>query len=309
MTDNVRGILLAFFGIVLLSPDSLLIRLIGLDLWTLGFLRAAFVAAALLLLNVMVNRRAAFAHYRCFDRYAWGAMATMVISTLGFVAAVQTTSVAHTLIMLGTVPIITAILAWVFLGERISGRTAAIIGLVVVCLVMVVYDDTNSTLAGDVYALVTAVAFSVTFIMARRTRLPNLLAPFSVSGALMALVCLPMAALHDVSLGQVGLSGLLGALVAGAYFLLMLAPRFISPAEVAVFAPLETLIGTCLAWWVLNEYPGDWSVAGGVGVMAALLAHSVLQVRGQRSRPGGGVAPVVAVTTKTTNTNDARGAG
>lgn len=284
MSNNARGILLAFFGIVLLSPDSLLIRLIGLDLWTLVCLRAAFIAAALLCLNVIVNRGAALAHYRCFDRYAWAAMTTMVISTLFFVAAVQTTSVAHTLIMLGTVPIITAILALVFLGERISGRTGVIIVVVVLCLVMVVYDDTSSHLEGDGYALAAALAFSVTFIMARKTHMPNLLAPFSVGGLLTALICLPMATLDGVTADQLGLSLVLGVLVAGAYFLLMLAPRFISPAEVAVFAPLETLIGTGLAWLILHEYPGDWSIVGGVGVMAALLIHSILQVRGQRPR-------------------------
>ena len=290
VSNNTRGILLAFSGIVLLSPDSLLIRLIALDLWTLVCLRAAFIAVALLLLNVIVNRGGALAQYRYFDRYAWAAMAMMVISTLSFVAAVQTTSVAHTLIMLGTVPIITAVLAWVFLGERICARTGVIIATVVLCLVMVVYDDTSSRLEGDVYALAAALAFSITFIMARKTRMANLLAPFSVSGLLTALICLPVATFNGVTMNQLGLSLVLGMLVAGAYFLLMLAPRFISPAEVAVFAPLETLIGTGLAWWILNEYPGDWSIVGGAGVMAALLVHSISHVGGQRPRrvAGGG---------------------
>ena len=44
---------MAFTGILLLSPDSLLIRLINIDLWTLMFLRGLFMGLSLFLLNIL----------------------------------------------------------------------------------------------------------------------------------------------------------------------------------------------------------------------------------------------------------------
>ena len=40
LTNHQKGILLAFIGVMLLTPDSLLIRLITVDTWSLLFYRS-----------------------------------------------------------------------------------------------------------------------------------------------------------------------------------------------------------------------------------------------------------------------------
>ena len=51
LTNNQKGILLAFAGVMLLTPDSLLIRLITLDTWSLLFYRSLVPGLFLFILS------------------------------------------------------------------------------------------------------------------------------------------------------------------------------------------------------------------------------------------------------------------
>ncbi|MCK4709034.1 MAG: EamA family transporter, partial [Gammaproteobacteria bacterium] len=159
-SNNGKGILLAGIGILVLSPDSLLIRLINIDLWTLMFLRGLFMGICLFLLNFVVNSGNAIKQFQQLDRYAWGITVLMMVSSFFFVASIQNTSVAHTLIIVGAAPVVAAILGLIFLREKVSSNTWITIFVVVVGLVFVVYDDQQSNLIGDVYALIACLLWS-----------------------------------------------------------------------------------------------------------------------------------------------------
>ena len=60
--------MLVALGVLVLSPDSLLIRLINIDLWTLTFLRGTFMALSLFLLNLVVHNSNALQQFTCFDK-------------------------------------------------------------------------------------------------------------------------------------------------------------------------------------------------------------------------------------------------
>lgn len=278
LTSGAKGILLAATGIVVLSPDSLLIRLIDIDLWSLMFLRGLFMGITLFLLNFVVNKRNALKQFMLLDRYAWGIIIFMTISSFFFVSAIQTTSVAHTLIIVGAAPVVAAILGLIFIHEKVSGHTWITIIVVVIGLVFVVYDSQKSKLLGDVYALIACLLWSANFILARLTRMKNMVSAMSVSGLLMALCSYPLANLHSITIEQALLSLLLGLLVGVAFSLITLAPRYIPAAEVAVFMPLESVFGSLLVWWFLGEYPGLISLSAGLVIIGAIMLNSYFQI-------------------------------
>ncbi len=284
ISDNARGLMLAGFGVFVLSPDSLLIRLIDIDLWSLMFLRGLFMGLCMLVLNHFINGDQSWRQFRNLDRYAWGIIILMTLSSFFFVAAVQTTSVAHTLIIVGSVPVGAAILGILFLHERVSRSTWLTILTVVIGLAFVVYDGQQSTLEGDFYALVACLMWSVNFVLARKTRMPNMIAAMCVSGFLMALASLPLVHLQSLSAGQLGLSLLLGLVVGVAFSMITLAPRYIPSAEVAVFMPLESVFGSLLVWWFLGEYPGWISLTAGSVIIIAIMLNSYFQISNASNR-------------------------
>ena len=278
LSNNGKGILLASIGILVLSPDSLLIRLIDTDLWTLMFLRGLFMGICLLLLNFVVNSGSAIKQFQQLDRYAWGIISLMIVSSFFFVASIQHTSVAHALIIVGAAPVVAAILGLIFLHEKVSSGSWLTIFIVVTGLVFVVYDDQQSSLLGDAYALVACLLWSTNFILARLTRMKNLVSAMSISGFGMALLSYPLSALQNITIEQALLSLILGLLVGVAFSLITLAPRFIPAAEVAVFMPLESVFGSLLVWWFLSEYPGLISLSAGLVIIGAIMLNSYFQI-------------------------------
>ena len=283
LSANSKGIFLAATGVLVLSPDSLLIRVIDIDLWTLTFLRGIFMALSMFALNLMVYHGDALKQFRLIDKYAWWIVVLMSISTCFFVASIQTTSVAHTLIIVGAVPVVAAILAWLLLGQTVSNHSRWTIIVVLISLFFVVYDDTNSSLLGDIYALVTCILLAIIFILANKTRVSNMLAPMCLSGLLIALISLPNIEIQSLSTEQTLLCMLLGLLVGLAFSMINLAPRFIPAAEVALFMPMETVVGSLLVWWFLGEYPGLVSIIAGLVIVAALMLNSYLQLKPLRA--------------------------
>lgn len=283
-SDDTTGMILAAAGVVALSPDSLLIRMIDLDLWTLACLRGIFMVAFLSVIIAWTSRGEGLAAQFRFDPPAWGMAATMTIGIISFVAAIQTTSVAHTLIIVGTIPIITAVLGLLLLGEAIAPSTR-ITGIVVfACLFIVVQDDTASSLEGDFYAVIASVAMALNFVLARKTRVRNRLATVFLGSLSIALFCLPFADLTVPDSSQWQLSALLGLFVSLSYALMMLAPRYIPAAEVAIFLPLETVLGITWVWLFLHEQPSLASIIGGSGIVIAIMINSTIKLRTTRQR-------------------------
>ncbi|MDJ0832813.1 MAG: DMT family transporter [Gammaproteobacteria bacterium] len=283
LSDNARGILLVAVGVLLLSPDSLLIRLIDIDLWTLTFLRGTFMALTLFGLNLILYNSKALHQFTGFDKYAWGIVLLMAGGTLLFVSSIQTTSVAHTLIIIGAVPVVSAVLGWLVLRQAVSGHMRWAIIIVVISLGFVVYDDSQSSLLGDFYAMVTCMFLAINFIFAHKTRVTNMLAPMSVSGVLVAFCSLPLADLPAIGSYQVMLGIVQGALVGVALTMINMAPKYIPNAEVALFMPTEAVLGSLLVWWFLGEYPGLVSIIAGLVIVVVLMLNSYLQLRPQKA--------------------------
>ena len=60
LSDHARGALLATLGIVLVSPDGLIVRLVGADTWAIVFWRGLLPAVALLAFCLLRYQRSFF---------------------------------------------------------------------------------------------------------------------------------------------------------------------------------------------------------------------------------------------------------
>lgn len=213
------------------------------------------------------------------DKFAWAIIVLMAISSFFFVSAIQATSVAHALIIVGSAPVIAAVLGLIVLHEKVARHTWITIAVVVIGLVFVVYDDQQSSVLGDFYALMACLLWSIIFILARKTSMPNMLAAMSVSGLLSALMAFPLSTLSALTMQQILLGFVLGLMVGVAFSMIMLAPRFIPAAEVAVFMPLESVFGTLLVWLFIGEFPGLVSLMAGLVIIVAIMLNSYFQIK------------------------------
>jgi drug/metabolite transporter (DMT)-like permease len=65
-----------------------------------------------------------------------------------------------------------------------------------------------------------------------------------------------------------------GVILSISFTLIVIAPRYIPAAEVGMIMPLETVLGTLIAWVVINEVPSTNALIGGSIVIVTLFLHS-----------------------------------
>jgi len=105
MSEYLKGLIITVIGVLVITPDSLLIRLIEADSWTVIFWRNSLSGLAILL-GLLVYYRRGF--LKKILGIGWAGLAMGIIWALGtfcFVFSIQNTLVANTLFIVSTSPI------------------------------------------------------------------------------------------------------------------------------------------------------------------------------------------------------------
>jgi drug/metabolite transporter (DMT)-like permease len=292
--DHIKGLAITTLSVLALTPDSLLVRLIGIDAWTMVFWRGVLVFLALGGFVVLYYRGEAPARFRAIGRAGLAVAAIFALGSLLFVVALHNTSVANTLVIIAAAPLIAALISWLALGEPVAPRTwAAILAAMSGIAILVSDGPRGGTLAGDMAALGTATCVAISLSLMRHARAFNMVPAMAVSGGIGALTILPFASPLAVPPGDVWLLLILGlAVLPVSYGLMALGPRYLPAPEVGLIMLLETVLGPLWVWLVIGEAPTPRAFLGGAIVIGALIAHSLAALR--RRRRGPAVSPGAA---------------
>jgi drug/metabolite transporter (DMT)-like permease len=278
LPDHAKGLIIVVLGVLVLTPDTLLIRLIALDPWTVLVWRGLLQALGLTVLIACFYGRGTVACFRAVGLRGYSAALLFAVSTVLFIVALAHTSVANTLIIVASAPFFAALASRVFLGERIAGRTWAAILAALGGIFLLAFESLGrGSIWGDLAALGVAVAMGGNFTVVRHARAVNMIPAMALSGLIVGLAAL--LATEPVVLDQTQLAWMLvmGLFVVPVSFaLITLGPRYLPAPEVSLLLLLETVLGPFWVWLALGEAPGPWALAGGAVVVATLAVHSAL---------------------------------
>jgi drug/metabolite transporter (DMT)-like permease len=211
-----------------------------------------------------------------------------------WIASLEYTSVAASVVLVSTTPVFVAVAAYLLLGERTSvlsfaGIVLAIAGTAVIAAG--VTGTVSAALFGNVLALIGAVAMAVYVLIGRSLRTGGVGAlPYSIVGySAAAIALLPVALLAGVQLWGYSASTwfwllviTLGPQLLG-HTVLNWALEFVPAAIVSGAVLAEPVIAALLAWLVLSEKPGLATLLGGLVVLTGLY----FLLRGNVSGPPG----------------------
>ncbi|MEM0976441.1 MAG: DMT family transporter [Pseudomonadota bacterium] len=284
MSDQLKGILITLLGVLFVVPDSLFVRLIDAPTLTIAFWRTFTQGIVLLCVMALILGRR---YPQKIKEVGWVSIpfgVTVTTSGLLFVTAVQYTTVANVVIIIATTPIFAAFFSWLWLGERVSKRMIwtmlfAIIGVVIIGFGSI-EPDSNSTLLGDSLALLTAALFAVSITCARSVSPISITPVVPVAFLIMSGVLFFFVDPWNVDPGDwiwVFLHG--GIFVAASSALLSYGPKFITSAEVALLILLESIFAPILAWFIIREVPGAWTLWGGSLVLLTLIISNAIALR------------------------------
>jgi len=137
VSDYAKGLWLTLTGVLILSPDVLLIRLAGLPEWTLMFWRGAGMGGMIALWLLVTQGRAAMAAFRGVGLAGLAIGLSYTVGNVSFLYSVGHTLAANTLFILATMPVFSALIARFVLGQPVPGRTWATIAAVLVGIALI----------------------------------------------------------------------------------------------------------------------------------------------------------------------------
>lgn len=287
MSPRSRGILLVGGAATCWASESLMVRLIeAAGDWQILFWSGAVMTCAMAAWLYYDHRGRLFRALLDTGRPGLIAAVSVAAAYSGFIFALNRTTVANTVVLLGTAPLFAALLARVVLGERVRRRTWAAMGLALAGVALMVSDSlTLGRLSGDLFALGTGALYGVGIVALRAAPVRNgakvdMMPANAAAGILIAIIAATRDAPFAVSERDLVLLLAIGLIPAAlGSWLFTRGVRHLQAAEAGLLCLLEAVIAPLLVWAVLSETPTAQALAGAAIVLAALVYETLPERR------------------------------
>ena len=275
MNIHLKGLLIAFFGILILTPDAVLVRLADSNSWTVLFWRGIFFATGIIVILLITYRSKAVNELINIGKEGVLIGLLTALGGTSFILAIHYTSIAKTLVIISISPIMVAIVSWMMLKEKPALYTWISMIIVFFGIYVVMSGDTSGVnLLGNFFALLSVVIGGFSFTLLRKYKNVNMVPAMAVNGFAIAIIGFIVADSLVLPIQSILYLFSSGVVLAVSFSLITIAPRYIPASEVAMFFPLGTVLGTLMAWIVVKEQPSSNALIGGSIVIVTLFCHA-----------------------------------
>ena len=280
-SNQKKGSLLAFIAVMLITPDSIFIRLSNIETWGMLFYRGAIPFVVVLIGLIFFYKNNLFKAILGIGYPGIFYVISFSICNITFIISIQNTNVANTLVMIAMAPMLSAILGSIFLKEIPDSKTWIAIIITLIAVSYIFHDSIEmGNFYGDLFGLITAFGLACNAVIARFAKNRDLV-PSAVIGklcvAIFAFFFVDTFFLFGTDLLFVPLMCVM--CVAIPFVLVTIAPRFIPAEEVNLFFLLETIVGPFWVWLIINEQPSIETILGGSIILLTIAIHSFLKLK------------------------------
>ena len=206
------------------------------------------------------------------------------VAMISFIFSITNTSAAITLLCLAAMPFFTAILAYLFLKEKISLNVWVSIFIASVGIVIMAFGNTEkNSLIGFLFGITSSVGFSI-FSVTLRWRKET---PKFTTVAIAGLFCFIFATLMILITQQnffatsynSSMFSLHGTLVCLGLILYSIGSKAIPAAELTLLSLTEVIGGIFWVWLPLfgiNEIPSTYTIVGGFFLFISIIYYSLI---------------------------------
>ena len=275
------GIFLALLGALILTPDTLMMRLSELSGGQMVAWRATQAGSIFFIIGLcpfILSRSGVKPKIwrKSFVALVFVQMANVFCFAYGIYLA----PVAIVLIAVATVPVFSIILGAVVLKEAVDMRTWAIVVIVFLGVTLSVIGDINSydifnlsSILGGLCGLVVAFSLACNFVIIRKDK--EVAFPLALGTG--GILCGLLAFYFWPSASEINLKGMFYISITGlfilplSFILLSKASRMTPASNVSIIMLLETILGQLWVWTFTTESPQFLTIIGGIIVILALI--------------------------------------
>ncbi len=280
------GVLLVIIGSVFLSTNGILLRNIEqADAWQILFFRGIAFAITLFLVLLFKYRKNTKRMFVAIGQSGIWAGVALGLASCCYVLALMHTTVANAVFIIGSAPLVTAVVAWVVLRERMSkiGIVTMIVSLAGIGLL---FTDgiADGRWFGNVMALGVVATFVVYLMILRDNIDIDMLPAACIGGVIMVVAGFSGAENLSISTHDLVISVAMGCVQLTVGFMCYtIAARHILAAEVSFFALTESILSPIWVWLGVGETPSRLALIGIAIVLTSVTVYSVVEMAKEKS--------------------------
>lgn len=279
--SHLTGIVLIVSSTFFLSLSGVIIRALSVDEWTIVFWRSFFMTLTMLAVLAVTKRGRMVSAFREAGRAGLYTGIMLGLALVLYVFSISRTSVANTQVLIALAPLFAALLGMVFLKERVkpTAWAAMVVAMVGVALIFAERMGGGEML-GNIFAIIAAVIYAIAIVIMRGSGGVNLIPAICVAGLVSMAITVPYADLSNVPIRNMAILAAMGAGQIGlGLVLFVFGAQRLPPAETALIALVDTILGPLWVWLAINEIPSDWALVGGGILFAAVFGNTALSLR------------------------------
>ena len=240
-----------------------------------------------ILLNLYLYFEEGIKFYKNYSKMGYSGIiggSGLGIAMISFIYSITNTSAAITLLCLAAMPFFTALLAFLFLKEKISLNVWISIFIATIGIIIMAFGSSGSnSVVGFIFGMLSSIGFSVFSVSLRwRTETPKF-----TTVAFSGFFCFIFASVMLLSTNQVffstsyngALFSLHGTLVCLGLILYSIGSKAIPAAELTLLSLTEVIGGIFWVWLPIlgiNEVPDTYTIVGGFFLFISLIYYSLL---------------------------------
>ncbi len=249
--------------------------------WQINVYRSLGMIVAIGAIVAIQNRGRFVATLMSVGRY--GLLAGLLLAGAGvsFIQAFAHTTIANALFIIGSIPFFAALLARIFLGERLRRATLVTMLFAAGGLgLMVVNGISIGSGFGNLMALATAISFAGYAVVVRYRRQVEMLPSLLIGALLIIVVSLPVTG-GDLALplNDILLCLFWGGCLSGfVNWTFIIASRHLATAELTLLMLIEFALGPLWVWLFVGEVPHRWTLIGGSVIIVSVAVRAILEL-------------------------------
>ena len=278
------GNFLALIGVLILTPDTMVMRFSNLDRWPLMGWRGFLMGITLLIFWRF------FQFYngkkKISSIYSWQGIIVIfafAINSVTFTLGIQETSVMVVLTAVATMPVFAAFLSVFLMKESQGWGGWATIIFAMIGVVIVVSDGNNaigqpegSSILGAIYGCITASGLALAFTMARKYPELEIIPAAAIGSLLSGIFGFLLSFDSSIFIAPAWTIISMGVLILPVSFgLISIAPRYTTSSIVSLIMLLEMVIGPFWVWIAIGEKPSATMILGAFLVITVISFHII----------------------------------
>ena len=295
MIKNSSAILIVLIAGIFWSFGPLLVRHIDnaqLIPWQYLFFRGSVIFLVLNIYLFLAEGQKFIGNYSRIGLSGLIGGVSLGIANISFILSITTTTAAVTMMMLATQPFIAAILAYIFLKEKISKTTFIAIIIAAAGIIFMSFDSKGEgTLFGLINGLLSSLGFAGFTVSLRWRKKTPKFTTVAIAGIFCSAVAILVLLFNDsnifISLKNSSLSALHGFLVCSGLILFSIKSKDLPATDLTLLSLTEVLGGifwVWLPWFGINEIPSTNTLIGGATIIFAITFYGFNAKRVLQSR-------------------------